>query len=188
MKKNNIKIILAVLLIIVMLVLLVRIFFKKETEKTLEERVPVIEDVRTDAYQVKDGKIYYRQVGNMREIKDADTDTFEVIDENYAKDGVRVYFRNIIIKDAEAATFEPINEYYSKDAINVFCSEISVYKKKIEGADPYSFEEVGNGFFKDKNNVYEHCHVSEIPDLDPETFEIVDDKTVKDRNGVYNIE
>ncbi|MBD3248187.1 hypothetical protein GF382_02765 [Candidatus Falkowbacteria bacterium] len=187
-KSKKTKFLLMALFVLLFVFILYKAFTGEEREKRLEERVPAVEDEKTDAYQIKSGKIYYRQAGNLREVEEADIDTFEAIDDHYAKDVARVYFRNFPIEDAHVESFQVIDEKYAKDALAVYCSDISVYKKPIKGADPKTFEKVGGNFYKDKENVYEDCHVSEIPNLDPETFEIVDENMVKDKNGEYNIE
>lgn len=187
-KDKNIKIVIALLLLFLVFALINWLFLKKDGKETLDERVPEVKDISIDAYQVKNGKIHYRQVGNLREVEGADPETFQALDNDYAKDANNVYFRNFPIEEAKSDTFEVVDELWSKDDENVFCSRVSVHKKIVESADPETFEAVGSGYYKDKDNVFKDCHISEIPNLDPQTFEIVDENTVKDKNGTYNME
>lgn len=72
------------------------------------------------------------------EIKNADFDSFEVFDENnkYAKDKNSVYFGFV-------RTFCPDCYWFVADP-----------EKKIEGADPKTFEILEDGYARDKNNCY----------------------------------
>lgn len=186
-KNNKIRLLsILALALLVVFVLILAVSCRRE-EAVTEKYIPA-QDAKIDSYQFKDGKVYYRQAGNLREVAGAEMETFEALDDNYARDAHRAYFRNFAIPGAEAATFEPIDELYSKDAVKVFCSELSVYREEIPEAEAATFQKVGGNFYKDKNYVFEKCRISEIPNLDPETFAIVDEKTVKDKNGVYNLE
>ncbi len=187
-KDKNTKMIMAVLALFLAFALINWLFLRGNKKGSLDERVPEVEDIKIDAYQIKNDKVYYRQAGNLREVEGADLETFEALDNNYAKDANNAYFRNFPIEEARADTFEVVDELWSKDDENVFCSRLSVYKKIVENADPQTFEKVGSGYYKDKDNVFKDCHISEIPNLDPQTFEIVDEETVKDKNGIYNME
>ena len=118
-----------------------------------------------DKYQV-----YFQQ----RPVKDADVNTFRVLNMYYATDTAQIYYfgfhsdlYNGIHKiPCQAASFTMLEYPYSKDNESVFC----VYTK-IAGADPNSFSVIGNRFSKDKNHVYMESKV--LKDADAATFMIV---------------
>ena len=189
MDKNK-KIIIAFFLFGIIVVIFVLWFLFKNTPE--EDVVPkkidnYTEDTGKDTYQIKDNKVYYREADNLRQIEEADIESFQILDNNYAKDKNNVYFKNVIIEEAEASTFTVIDELYCKDSVKVFCSNISVYKKEIKEADAQTFEKIQGDFYKDKDNIFRKCHISRIPNLDVDTFSVIDKKTVKDKNGKYNL-
>ena len=116
-------------------------------------------------YEKKDGKIYYKWIhgGNWtREntlLKDADAETFNTIDNN-----VNVHLgmdKNYVFKDASI----------------------------LEYADPKTFEQVKEYYWKDKNHVYllqfggTDCR---IKDADPRTFRVIKDfHWTHDKNNVF---
>lgn len=116
-------------------------------------------------YEEKDGKIYYKWIhgGNWtREntlLQEADAETFETIDNN-------------------------INVHLGKDKNYVF-KGASI----LEYADPNTFEQVKEYYWKDKNNVYllqfggTDCR---IKDADPKTFKVIKDyHWTQDKNNVF---
>jgi len=118
-----------------------------------------------DQYQV-----YFRQ----RPVKDADVNTFRVLNMCYARDTAQIFYYgfhsdlyNGIHKiPCKAASFSMLEYPYSKDDESVFC----VYTK-IAGADVNSFSVIGNSFSKDINHVYMESKM--LKDADAATFMIV---------------
>lgn len=116
-------------------------------------------------YEEKNGKIYYNWThgGNWTKestlLKNADAKTFETIDNN-------------------------INLNLGKDKNHVF-KDASI----LEYADPSSFEQVKEYYWKDKNNVYllqfggTDCR---IKNADPNTFKIINNfHWTSDKNNIY---
>ncbi|MBT3230387.1 DKNYY domain-containing protein [Candidatus Uhrbacteria bacterium] len=120
---------------------------------------------------------------------DMDAASFEVIDDQYAKDAYGVYgpcygYEWLCMDEIEGAdpySFEIIGDGFSRDAYNLF-----FLTDLIEGADPNSFtlfeaaESVSNGYFSGKfyidvNAIYfldpMHEFRSEIQDISSLTFE-----------------
>lgn len=91
---------------------------------------------------------------------DSDLGTFEVLNNEYAKDSNNVY-RYGVIFDADFSTFEILDEDFARDKNFVF------YRgTKIDGADPKSFEGLGMWYSKDKNHVYRETEIVEDADLE----------------------
>jgi hypothetical protein len=90
-------------------------------------------------------------------VKNADVNSFRILNGNYASDTARVYyygFHNEVNNGiheirCNRATFTQLEYPYSKDNAAVFY----VYTK-ISGSDAASFSVLGNGYSKDKNHVY----------------------------------
>jgi hypothetical protein len=116
-------------------------------------------------YEEKDGKIYYKWIHGG----------------NWTRE-------NTLVKEADAASFKTImnstNLNLGKDKNHVF-KDASI----LEYADPLTFEEIKEYYWKDKNHVYllqfggTDCR---IPNADPKTFLVVNDGLwAKDKNHVY---
>lgn len=116
-------------------------------------------------YEEKNGKIYFKWIhgGNWtREntlIKDADAETFEALDND-------------------------INVYLGKDKKYIF-KDASI----LEYADPNTFEQLKEYYWKDKTNVYllqfggTDCR---IKDADPKTFKVIKDyHWTHDKNNIF---
>lgn len=84
-------------------------------------------------------------------IKDADPDTFQILEYFYSKDKNTVFYDTAKLEDADPDTFQIISGRYSKDNNNVYFQNY-----KISGADPDTFSIVNekNGLTKDKTNYY----------------------------------
>lgn len=78
-----------------------------------------------------------------------------------------------------------LDNYFVKDNRNVYCFFSDNANFKLEYADPKTFQVLGNGYAKDKNNVY--WNDVKIENADIETFEVMDDSIeyAKDKNNVY---
>ena len=116
-------------------------------------------------YEEMDGKIYYKWIHGG----------------NWTRE-------NTLLKDADAETFETINNNINvnlgKDKNHVF-KDASI----LEYADPNTFKQVKEYYWKDKNNVYliqfggTDCR---IKDSDPKSFKVLKDYNwALDNNNVY---
>lgn len=114
-------------------------------------------------------QVYFQQ----RLVKDADVNTFRVLNMCYARDTAHVYYygfhsglNNGIHKIlCQASSFTILEYSYSKDDASIFC----VYDK-ITGADVNTFSIVGNNFSKDRDHI---CKKSKpLKDADATSFMI----------------
>jgi len=120
------------------------------------------------AYYVLNGKVYYNEGGGYcegKEIKNVDSKTFSVVNENYSKDKNYVYYEGKPMRSSDGTKLDPktfdlfgINhgkdaKYYFRNG-DVFGKNRSYRSKKI---DFKTFTSIGYGwgFYKDKNHVYD---------------------------------
>jgi DKNYY family len=137
-----------------------------------------------DKYQV-----YFQQ----KPVKNADVNSFKVLNEGYAKDMARVYYygfhdevnNGIHEIPCNPNTFKLLEYPYSKDETSVF-----YIITKINEADTKSFSVVGNGFSKDKNHVYFETKI--LQGADAESFIIIPHEEsldefnfTKDKNHIF---
>ena len=129
----------------------------------------------------KDEKFAYRDA---KKINGADSKTFEVIEGGpYSKDNKDYYFDTIGLNVTDYNSFKIIRKdfdlgFFAKDMTHYYLAE-----KKYPLADYESFINLGNGYFKDKLNVY---HLDSIVEqVDPATFMIIDWKWQKDKSTYF---
>ena len=116
-------------------------------------------------YEEKNGKIYYKWIH-----------------------GGNWTLENTLVKDADAETFETI-----KNDINIHLGKDKNYVFKdasiLEHADPKTFDQVKEYYWKDKNNVYLLQFGdtdSRIKNADPKTFKVIKDyHWTHDKNNVF---
>ena len=143
------------------------------------------------------------------EIEAADASTFKVINFPYAKDAQHVFFNKGIIKDCDPNSFELLSHesgysrdknhtyyFYTKlsDDPNNFAllgdrlakDETKVYWKNesIENADPITFENLGNGYSKNKSRVFyeKNNKLIVVEGASPENFQLDTEDPAK---GIY---
>jgi len=124
--------------------------------------------------------IYEENDGEFFILEGVDKETFEVINDLYAKDKNHVYdieYDIEIKRGVDPETFEAINEDYSKDKYSVYkWSELSL-------ADPGTFEIIDDIYSKDIRRVYVNSVM--IKYADPETFEVIGAALSRDKRFVY---
>lgn len=127
-------------------------------------------------------------------IAGSDAETFEALDEHYAKDGKQVYYcdtyreskdyfyskhnRIIVAGHADPASFQLLEGGYGKDR-NMAYSEGVPFKVK----DVSSFQVLTSGFTKDKLQAY--YYEQPVEGSDGASFECVDSHYGKDKARVY---
>lgn len=170
----------------------------------------VIPGVEIDTLQILEGNYLKDQnkVYHLTRKITADTSTFEVIQEDFAKDKNGVWYNGYYCKeDIDLASFEIIRleagvykYYFAKDEKAVYSTQrstrIGKYKGysdllvKLKKSDPQSFEVINHIWAKDKNNVYCDGRIWSI--IDPGTFEFLfvvkdrDTSFAKDKNSLFN--
>lgn len=145
-------------------------------------------------YTKKDGKVYLRhskilqKIGvNYLEVKNADYETFKVINNNLkidlALDKNYVFINTSILELADPNTFEQIKGYYWKDKKNVYL--LSHWEPRIIDADPKTFEVFNNDIWsKDKNHIY--YKVCKVIEVESKSFVPIDEDWGKDDSFYYH--
>ncbi|GHA63429.1 DKNYY domain-containing protein [Photobacterium aphoticum] len=130
------------------------------------------------------------QLGN-NVVEGADLDTFEVLNEKYARDKNSVYYGPTKISTvADRDTIQIINHFVVKDKAGVYVNDGGLLKRlskrhefmTVRDADPDTFEIITNSWAKDKQHYY---YDYRIMDVDYDTFEILSDDVAKDKHAVY---
>ncbi len=125
----------------------------------------VIDKKISNQYYFKDDGIVFVRGANFfnlgaQEIENADTESFEVLAYNLAKDKNHVYFDGMIFENANPKTFEMISSgeiidktytyyTYTKDTENAF-----YFHHEINGADASSYRYLWGDFSRDDTNLY----------------------------------
>lgn len=106
----------------------------------------------------------------------ADPKTFEIIDDQFAKDKAHVYYEGDVLEDSDSSTFVP--GPIAKDKSNVYLlltckdNQWDQCYQKVEGADPATFEPFVGGLHKDKYHIFFGTQI--IPNADIATFKLHD--------------
>ena len=106
----------------------------------------------------------------------ADPKTFSIINEEFAKDKSHIYYEGDMLEDSDSSTF--VVGSIPKDKTNVYLlltCEDNIWDqcyRKVDGADPLTFQLFSYGFSKDKSHVFYNTEI--IPEADPITFTIHD--------------
>jgi hypothetical protein len=112
---------------------------------------------------------YDEGVGKRIRNIDVDNITFEIINNDYAKDNIQVFYKGRKIENADSETFELLEDGYSKDKNNVY-----LYGYPIVNANPSSFEILGGLFSRDENNIYNGTIPLKIDDIS--SFKVTEPK------------
>lgn len=107
-----------------------------------------------DYFAKDDYNVYYFFKDNINlKIENADTKTFEVLGNDYAKDKNNVFWQNMIIKNADIKTFEVMKDEieYAKDKKHVYSKWIPI--KNVVNSETFEFIE-NSIYAKDKEKVY----------------------------------
>ncbi len=84
-------------------------------------------------------------------------ETFEVINNDFAKDENNFFFKGEVLKNIDYDTFVVLKDGYSKDKNNVYFLSYHYYLNWngiVKWADPKTFEILSDWLTKDKNNCY----------------------------------
>ena len=141
-------------------------------------------------FQQKDGAWHYREL----QIEGADTKSFQVLNESYAKDDKRVYYgdtyrkgqeyymiqhsRVRVLDGADPATFRYLNYDYARDQSSVFHEGVAFPVKDIG-----TFELIDRAYARDRVTGY--YHQRPIPGSDGISFAVIDSSYSKDANQIF---
>ena len=185
------------------------------------EKFEIIENYLSSPSMVVYGKddknVYvmtpYKEAGYLKIIKNADKDTFEVMENSdYSKDKNNVYYAGRKLNDISSAGFKvtrlvnrpnlPVNFLNDNKniykLITVFDEETGELKNvktavvrnpKVDSKTFETFSYSGN-YFRDKNNVYYENELykmglKKIAGADRNSFEVLNDEFSRDKNNVY---
>ena len=105
-------------------------------------------------------------VGKCVDTLDADTGTFVVLDDAFARDSRTVWFLGAPIPGADAGSFEALGHEYGRDRSRVYFG-----KEEVFGADPQTFERLKFPYSRDRRDVY--CVTIPMGVADPGAFQVV---------------
>jgi len=108
-------------------------------------------------YRIKNGEWKYlgNRISNGKvssipvKVKNADLESFKILNHLYAKDKNNVYFQNKKIISADLKTFSLIDDLNAKDKNHAYFLGESLY-----GIEPENFFSIGNGYTTDGKQVY----------------------------------
>ena len=132
---------------------------------------------------------------NIDKIKEADRNSFKILDYYIAKDKKNVYYKGKKMENVDSESFKEFGSFIAKDKNRVFYIEGN---EDIKDIDVASFEMMGDTYyFSDKKNVFAIKYGGEFPDgqgfvklknIDRNSFSTLSREIGKDKNGVYYID
>ena len=144
---------------------------------------------------------------NLKEIRDADIESYKVVDAEIGKDKTHVYFQNKVIIWADPESFETINpeesyaKYYKDNHYIYIRYSGNDEVIMVDWIDPKYFSLINNMIFKDSNKIYYRNSIKTVAILtwaNLETFKAIDSSKwlfwnlawsipqyYKDQNNVY---
>lgn len=105
-------------------------------------------------YNIERDGVYYKrfdeaQGPGKRLIKDADPESFVVLDYEYGKDNKHVFYQGNIIPGADPSSFDPLTRLYAKDKFRAYYSGDS-----IASSTAMRFTIIDEYYSKDQTNVF----------------------------------
>jgi len=123
-----------------------------------------------------------------------DPATFKPLDDVFARDAVRGYYRGSVIAGSDGASFVVVSENEARDKHNVYYCD--TYRKgqeywsirhvrvdPVEGADPATYASIGKGYARDKQRVYAGGMPFKV--RDPASFEPLGGEFARDAQRGY---
>ena len=160
-----------------------------KTFRTLEND----KEIETNYFGDKNSVYYIYE--NIDKIKEADRNSFKILDYYIAKDKKNVYYKGKKMENVDSESFKEFGSFIAKDKNRVFYIEGNEDIKDIDAA---SFEMMGDTYyFSDKKNVFVIKYSNDFPDgegfvklpnIDRNSFITLSEEIGKDKNGVYYID
>ena len=157
-----------------------------KTFRTLEND----KEIETNYFGDKNSVYYIYE--NIDKIKEADRNSFKILDYYIAKDKKNIYYKGKKMENVDSESFKEFGSFIAKDKNRVFYIEGNEDIKDIDAA---SFEMMGDTYyFSDKKNVFAIKYGGEFPDgqgfvklknIDRNSFSTLSKEIGKDNNGVY---
>ena len=157
-----------------------------KTFRTLEND----KEIETNYFGDKNSVYYIYE--NIDKIKEADRNSFKILDYYITKDKNNVYYKGKKMENVDSESFKEFGSFIAKDKNRVFYIEGNEDIKDIDAA---SFEMMGDTYyFSDKKNVFAIKYGGEFPDgqgfvklknIDRNSFSTLSKEIGKDNNGVY---
>ncbi|MBJ7554738.1 DKNYY domain-containing protein [Marinomonas spartinae] len=122
----------------------------------------------SNQYYRQDGKVVFVRNGNFfqiggKEIEGADSDTFEVIDQSYAKDINNVYFNGKSVVGASPSSVKFVKSELNANSANsgylISNDKVFCYGDVIEGAEPTTFVYLHGLYSMDKDYLYYYIDI-----------------------------
>jgi len=135
-------------------------------------------------------------------INNSDSATFQIIDDDFAKDKNNVYYDTMeagagysffVIKNVDVNNIEVLHEKIVRDKDHVYYVNIvSDRAEIIENADPNTFEIIEFPYSRDKNHIFytsfteaKLVGIKVLEGADPSTFKVIDFPFSKDKNRIF---
>lgn len=122
----------------------------------------------SNQYYMRDDKVIYVMDGNFFQIggvdiEGADPDTFDVIDQSYAKDINNIYYNGKPVAGADPGSVtlaaSELNEKSANSGYIISNGKVFCYGEVIEGADPTSFSYLLGSYAMDKDYLYYYTDI-----------------------------
>lgn len=154
-----------------------------------------IDELGTAYFQfVKDKKDVYIiefdgfETTTKTKLKNADSKSFELIGQVFAKDKNNVYFFGKPKRSFDAKTFEFLFENNSKTWVwSKDKNHLYRWDKPIKNIDGKTFEILNKFWGKDKDNVYCFATQKIYKNIDVQTFKIIEKDKAEDKNFYYTL-
>lgn len=106
-------------------------------------------------YNVERDAVYYKEFdesrgSSQRVIKDADPESFEILEYEYGKDYKHVFYQGKMIPGADPSTFKPLTRLYAVDKFRGYYSGDSIALSTANGftiIDAYFSKDISNVFY-----------------------------------------
>jgi hypothetical protein len=163
-------------------------------------------ELPSPSFEVEGNFVYYKYNYDYSLIENVDIETFQILDNFYAKDKNFVYFKEKNMEEIDPESFEIICCGYSKDKNSIYYNATKLsgidsesfiflsdmyqqdknfvyyYRKPLSFVDVKTFKPLGV-YSKDKNNIYYHDGI--VANADIETFDVLGEGYAKDKNSIY---
>jgi len=150
----------------------------------------ILSACKKSGYETKNGSVFFKDY----RMRSADYDTFETLNDVFAKDKNQGYYRGIPITGAAGAGFEAFDDHYATDHVSVFfCDNYLDFQlfntrrkdkiNQVSNADAGSFVVFNDKYAKDKSRAYYQGTGFAVNDV--ASFEPLDYMFAKDRKVGY---